>query len=93
MGLMGKVFDKHGRMKHYEDDRTGSELCNECGQQVQNLEDHKALTHPKYREDSKPEPKSTLTILAKKALTPEQKALEQYPDTAESGEAYDGEQP
>lgn len=90
MALTGKIFDKHGRMKHddlYHD--SGSAMCDECGKWVLNLDEHKAIFHPKYR-DEKLDQKTPLTVMAKKALSPEQQSLE--PKPGESGETFDKEE-
>lgn len=50
------------------------------------MDEHNALFHPKYREPPKP---PTTAVKLRRVADPSQQGLENYPDTRESGDAYD----
>lgn len=66
-----------------------SDICDECGSRVQNMMEHKALSHPLYRQDSLE--KTSLRVKLAGAADPEQQGLEKYRDTGESGQTYEKE--
>lgn len=76
---MGKLRDKHGRMNWPDaSENRGSIICGKCGRKVQDMDEHKALFHPEYREDNS-------TPLKLIPLSPKDSKLSEYSDEAEKG--------
>lgn len=53
------------------------------------MDEHNAIFHPRYRDPPKP---PATAVKLRRVADPNQQGLENYPDTAESGTAYDVEQ-